>query len=183
MIEDLTTTPLRRAPQKTEHLTVGQAVIRFLAAQRATRDGAEPHPFFAGAFGIFGHGNVAGVGQALLQYRHEFRYYQARNEQSMVHAATGFAKMSNRLATLACTSSIGPGATNMVTGAGVATVNRLPVLLLPADIYARRVVAPVLQQMVGDLREVHGSPRRRAGAFRSAPRIRRRAGGRIRTDD
>ena len=93
MIEDLTTTTTARPrmPQRTEHLTVGQAVIRFLAAQRVTRDGAEPHPFFAGAFGIFGHGNLAGVGQALLQYRHEFRYYQARNEQSMVHAATGCA--------------------------------------------------------------------------------------------
>jgi 3D-(3,5/4)-trihydroxycyclohexane-1,2-dione acylhydrolase (decyclizing) len=134
-------------PRRTRRLTVGQALIRFLIAQECSRDGAEPHRFFAGAFGIFGHGNLAGVGQALLEYQHDFRYYQARNEQAMVHMATGFAKMRNRLATLACTSSIGPGATNMVTGAAVATVNRLPVLLLPGDIFARRLVAPVLQQL------------------------------------
>jgi 3D-(3,5/4)-trihydroxycyclohexane-1,2-dione acylhydrolase (decyclizing) len=136
-----------RSLRRTKRLTVGQAVIRFLIAQQCSRDGSEPHPFFGGAFGIFGHGNLAGVGQALLEYRDEFRYYQARNEQAMVHIATGYAKMRNRLAALACTSSIGPGATNMVTGAAVATVNRLPVLLLPGDIFARRLVAPVLQQL------------------------------------
>ena len=97
--------------------------------------------------GIFGHGNVAGIGQALHQYRDEFRYYQTRNEQAMVHTAAAYAKMKNRLGTLACTTSIGPGATNMVTGAATATINRLPVLLLPGDIFARRNVAPVLQQL------------------------------------
>jgi 3D-(3,5/4)-trihydroxycyclohexane-1,2-dione acylhydrolase (decyclizing) len=109
------------------------------------RDGIE-QPFFAGCFGIFGHGNVAGIGQALQQMP-EFRYYQARNEQAMVHSATAYAKTSNRLQTLACTSSVGPGATNMITGAATATINRLPVLLLPGDIFARRNVAPVLQQL------------------------------------
>jgi 3D-(3,5/4)-trihydroxycyclohexane-1,2-dione acylhydrolase (decyclizing) len=135
------------ARRRTEHLTVGQALVRFLAAQRATRDGREPHALFGGAAGIFGHGNLGGVGQALLEYRHAFRYYQARNEQGMVHMATGYGRMHNRLATLACTSSIGPGATNMVTGAAVATVNHLPVLLLPSDTFAKRLVSPVLQQV------------------------------------
>ncbi len=129
----------------TLRLTTAQALIRFLMAQYTERDGVE-QPFFAGCFGIFGHGNVAGIGQALLQYP-EFRYYQARNEQAMVHAAAAFAKHTNRLRTLVCTSSIGPGATNMVTAAAGATINRLPVLLLPGDIFARRNVAPVLQQL------------------------------------
>ncbi len=129
----------------TLRLTTAQALIRFLMAQHTERDGVE-QPFFAGCFGIFGHGNVAGIGQALLQYP-EFRYYQARNEQAMVHAAAAFAKHTNRLRTLVCTSSIGPGATNMVTAAAGATINRLPVLLLPGDIFARRNVAPVLQQL------------------------------------
>src|SRR6266851_621245 len=131
--------------QATKRLTMAQAVIVFLKNQYVERDGVE-QPFFAGCFGIFGHGNVAGIGQALQQMP-EFRYYQARNEQAMVHAATAYAKTNNRLQTLACTSSIGPGATNMVTGAATATVNRLPVLLLPGDIFARRNVAPVLQQL------------------------------------
>ena len=103
-------------------------------------------PFFAGCFGIFGHGNVAGIGQA-LQQNEDFPYYLSRNEQAMVHTAVAFSKMSNRLRAFACTSSIGPGATNMVTGAATATVNRIPVLLLPGDIFARRNVAPVLQQL------------------------------------
>src|SRR5204862_966683 len=103
-------------------------------------------PFFAGVWGIFGHGNIAGVGQA-LQQQSALRYYLARNEQAMVHTATAYAKMSNRLRAFACTSSVGPGATNMVTGAATATINRLPVLLLPGDIFARRNVAPVLQQL------------------------------------
>jgi 3D-(3,5/4)-trihydroxycyclohexane-1,2-dione acylhydrolase (decyclizing) len=103
-------------------------------------------PFFAGCFGIFGHGNLAGVGQA-LQENPDFRYYQCRNEQAMVHTAVAYARMKNRLQTFACTSSIGPGATNMVTGAALATINRLPVLLLPGDIFANRRVAPVLQQL------------------------------------
>ncbi|MCX6046994.1 MAG: 3D-(3,5/4)-trihydroxycyclohexane-1,2-dione acylhydrolase (decyclizing), partial [Chloroflexi bacterium] len=102
--------------------------------------------FFAGCFGIFGHGNVAGMGQALHQYT-DFRYYQTRNEQAMVHTAIAYAKHKNRLQAFACTTSIGPGATNMITGAAVATVNRVPVLLLPGDIFARRNVAPVLQQL------------------------------------
>src|SRR2546429_4459217 len=131
--------------QATKRVTMAQAVIAFLNNQYVERDGRE-QPFFAGCFGIFGHGNVAGVGQA-LQQRPAFRYYLARNEQAMVHTATAFAKMSNRLRTFACTSSIGPGATNMITGAATATINRLPVLLLPGDIFARRNVAPVLQQL------------------------------------
>src|SRR5580693_3379987 len=129
----------------TRRLTMAQAVIQFLKVQYASRDGME-NLFFAGCFGIFGHGNVAGIGQA-LQQNLDFPYYLCRNEQAMVHTATAFAKMSNRLRTLVCTTSIGPGATNMVTGAAVATVNRLPVLLLPGDIFARRNVAPVLQQL------------------------------------
>jgi 3D-(3,5/4)-trihydroxycyclohexane-1,2-dione acylhydrolase (decyclizing) len=124
---------------------VGQAVVRFLGAQQVERDGAQ-QPFFGGAVGIFGHGNVAGIGQALLQYRREFRLYQARNEQGMVHMATGYAKMRNRLGALACSTSIGPGATNMVTGAATATVNRLPVLCLPSDVFATRRAGAVLQQ-------------------------------------
>ena len=129
----------------TKRMTMAQAVIAFLKNQYVERDGVE-QPFFAGCFGIFGHGNIAGIGQALQQMP-EFRYYQARNEQAMVHAATAYAKTRNRLQTFACTSSIGPGATNMVTGAATATINRLPVLLLPGDIFARRNVSPVLQQL------------------------------------
>src|SRR5579863_5220343 len=129
----------------TRRLTMAQATIQFLKAQFVSRDGKEQR-FFGGCVGIFGHGNVAGIGQA-LQQNPDFPYYLFRNEQGMVHAATGFAKMSNRLRTLVCTSSIGPGATNMVTGAALATVNRIPVLLLPGDIFARRNVAPVLQQL------------------------------------
>src|SRR5437899_6729146 len=127
-------------------LTMAQALVRFLAAQYAERDGVEQR-FIEGCFGIFGHGNVAGVGEALFEQPDLMTYYQARNEQAMVHAAVGYARMRNRLSTMACTSSIGPGATNMVTGAAVATINRLPVLLLPGDIFARRLVAPVLQQL------------------------------------
>ena len=130
---------------KTERLTTAQALIIFLKNQYVERD-AKERPFFGGVWGIFGHGNVAGVGQALQQMP-DFRYYLARNEQAMVHSATAYAKMSNRLRAFACTSSIGPGATNMITGAATATINRLPVLLLPGDIFARRNVAPVLQQL------------------------------------
>ena len=129
----------------TRRLTTAQAIVSFLEKQYVSRDGKEHH-FFEGCFGIFGHGNVSGIGQALEQIP-SFPYYLCRNEQAMVHTATAFAKMSNRLRTLACTTSIGPGATNMVTGAALATVNRLPVLLLPGDIFARRNVAPVLQQL------------------------------------
>jgi len=130
----------------TKQLTVAQAIILFLQNQYVERDGEE-QKFFAGCWGIFGHGNVAGVGQALQQYADTFRYYQCRNEQAMVHTAVAYAKMKNRLQAFACTSSIGPGATNMITGAAVATVNRLPVLLLPGDIFAERIQAPVLQQL------------------------------------
>ncbi len=130
---------------KTIRLTMAQAIIRFLKNQSVERDGVQ-NKFFAGCFGIFGHGNVAGIGQALRQ-NPDFRYYQTRNEQAMVHTAAAYAKMKNRLQTLACTTSIGPGATNMVTGAAGASINRLPVLLLPGDIFSRRNVAPVLQQL------------------------------------
>jgi len=129
----------------TQRMTMAQALIRFLQQQYVERDGVQ-QPFFAGCFGIFGHGIVGGIGQA-LQQNPAFRYYQARNEQAMVHTAAAYAKVKNRLQTFACTSSIGPGATNMITGAATATINRLPVLLLPGDIFARRNVAPVLQQL------------------------------------
>jgi len=128
-----------------KRLTVAQATIEFLKNQYVERDGIE-QPFFAGCFGIFGHGNVAGFGQA-LQENPDFRYYQCRNEQSMVHTAVAYAKVKNRLSTFVCTTSIGPGATNMLTGAALATINRLPVLLLPGDIFATRAPAPVLQQL------------------------------------
>jgi 3D-(3,5/4)-trihydroxycyclohexane-1,2-dione acylhydrolase (decyclizing) len=127
-------------------LTVGQALVRFLAAQEVERDG-ERQRFFAGCFGIFGHGNVAGIGQALKQHEDLLPYVQGRNEQAMVHMAAGYARQRNRLATWACTTSIGPGATNMVTGAALATINRLPVLLLPSDTFASRRPHPVLQQL------------------------------------
>jgi 3D-(3,5/4)-trihydroxycyclohexane-1,2-dione acylhydrolase (decyclizing) len=127
-------------------LTVAQALVRFLAAQHVERDG-EAHPFFAGCFGIFGHGNLAGMGQALKQHADLLPYHQARNEQAMVHVAAGYARQRNRLGTFACTTSVGPGATNMVTGAALATINRLPVLLLPGDTFATRVPHPVLQQL------------------------------------
>jgi 3D-(3,5/4)-trihydroxycyclohexane-1,2-dione acylhydrolase (decyclizing) len=130
----------------TVRLTMAQALVRFLANQYVERDGTEQR-FFAGCFGIFGHGNVAGVGQALQQYADTLPYYQARNEQAMVHASSAYARQKNRLQALACTSSIGPGATNMVTGAALATINRLPVLLLPGDIFASRGPDPVLQQL------------------------------------
>ncbi len=131
---------------ETRKLTMGQAIVEFLQQQYVERDGNEGQ-FFAGMFGIFGHGNVAGIGQALHQYADSFRFYQTRNEQSMVHTAAAFAKMNNRLRAFACTTSIGPGATNMITGAAGATINRLPVLLLPGDIFSTRLVAPVLQQL------------------------------------
>jgi 3D-(3,5/4)-trihydroxycyclohexane-1,2-dione acylhydrolase (decyclizing) len=134
----------------TVRLTVAQALVRFLAAQHTERDGVR-HKLFEGCFGIFGHGNVAGVGQALLEAELDdptaLPYRQARNEQGMVHAATAFARMRNRLSTMACTASVGPGATNMVTAAALATINRLPVLLLPGDVFATRVSSPVLQEL------------------------------------
>ena len=134
----------------TIRLTVAQAVVRFLANQHSERDGVERR-LIPGCFGIFGHGNVAGLGQALLQAQatgaDDLPYYLARNEQAMVHAAVGYARTLNRLQTLACTASIGPGSSNMLTGAALATVNRIPVLLLPSDVFATRVAAPVLQEL------------------------------------
>jgi 3D-(3,5/4)-trihydroxycyclohexane-1,2-dione acylhydrolase (decyclizing) len=131
-------------------LTVAQALVEFLANQRSERDGVEQR-LIAGCFGIFGHGNVAGVGQALLEAEladpERMPYVLARNEQGMVHAAVGYARQQDRLSTWACTSSIGPGATNMVTGAALATINRLPVLLLPGDIFATRAASPLLQEL------------------------------------
>ena len=125
---------------------MAQALVEFLSQQYTSLDGNE-QPFFGGCFAIMGHGNVAGLGQALLQAKDRLRVYLPRNEQAMVHSAVGFAKMANRRRALACTSSIGPGATNMLTGAALATINRLPVLLLPGDIFAARGPAPVLQQL------------------------------------
>ena len=125
---------------------MAQALVRFLSVQHTERDGTRQQ-LFGGMFGIFGHGNVAGVAQALDQMRNGLKYYQCRNEQAMVHTAAAYAKMHNRLRTMACTTSIGPGATNMVTGAAGATINRVPVLLLPGDIFASRLPAPVLQQL------------------------------------
>ncbi|HWC21911.1 MAG TPA: 3D-(3,5/4)-trihydroxycyclohexane-1,2-dione acylhydrolase (decyclizing) [Flexivirga sp.] len=153
------------SPGETVRLTVGQALVRFLAAQYSERDGVRRR-LIPGAFGIFGHGNVAGIGQALLQAQveaeetgaplgashtepapGEMPYYMARNEQGAVNAAAAFAKTANRLQALAITASIGPGSTNMITGAALATTNRLPVLLLPSDIFATRRPDPVLQQL------------------------------------
>jgi 3D-(3,5/4)-trihydroxycyclohexane-1,2-dione acylhydrolase (decyclizing) len=139
-------------------LTVAQAIVRFLEVQYVERDGVES-PFFAGCWGIFGHGNVAGIGQALLEREHAenaggpeaqghvLRYHQARNEQAMVHAAVGYARHRDRLSAFACSASVGPGSTNMVTGAALATINRIPVLLLPGDVFATRVSNPVLQEV------------------------------------
>src|SRR6202453_2975801 len=129
----------------TVRLTAAQATIAYLKNQYSERDGQQ-YRFFAGCLGIFGHGNVAGLAQGLEQDP-GLPSYLFRNDQAMVHAATAFAKTSFRMRALVCTSSIGPGATNMITGAATASVNRLPVLLLPGDIFARRNVAPVLQQL------------------------------------
>lgn len=130
---------------KTLRKTMAQALLEFLRQQYVERDGNR-HAFFGGALGIFGHGNVAGIGQA-LQQNPSFPYTLMRNEQAAVHMASAYAKASNRLKAMVCISSIGPGATNMITGAALATINRLPVLLLPGDIFATRGVAPVLQQL------------------------------------
>jgi len=136
----------------TTRLTVAQALVRFLAAQYSERDGIEQR-LIPGCFGIFGHGNVAGVAQALLESAQgdgtgsDLPYHLARNEQGMVHSAVGYSRMRNRLQAMACTASIGPGSTNMLTGAALATTNRIPVLLLPSDIFATRVASPVLQEL------------------------------------
>jgi 3D-(3,5/4)-trihydroxycyclohexane-1,2-dione acylhydrolase (decyclizing) len=140
---------VERTVAATRRLTAAQAIVEYLRVQSVERDG-EGHRFIEGVFGIFGHGNIAGLGEALEAEAARpdgLRYYQGRNEQGMVHAAAAFAKQRRRLSAFACTTSIGPGATNLVTGAATATVNRLPVLLLPGDIFATRRVAPVLQQL------------------------------------
>ncbi len=133
---------------KTERLTVGMAIVKYLANQYSERDGKEER-LISGVFGIFGHGNVAGLGQGLIEVGREvdLPYFRPQNEQAMVHIAIAYAKHKNRMSTFACTSSIGPGATNMVTGAATATINRLPVLLLPSDYFANRIPDPVLQQL------------------------------------
>ncbi len=130
--------------QETIRLTLGQAIVKFLQAQYSERDGIERR-FIQGMWGILGHGNVSGLSQALVEYGQDLPFYKPCNEQSMVHAASGFARANRRLATMACTTSIGPGATNMITGASTATINRLPVLLLPSDYYASRFQGQVLQ--------------------------------------
>lgn len=134
----------------TRRMTVGQALIEFLGHQY-TVDGDYRERTIQGTFGIFGHGNVAGIGQALKQFSIDepalMPYYQARNEQGMVHESIAYSRMTRRRSTFACTASVGPGATNMLTGAAVATTNRLPVLLLPSDTFATRVSDPVLQQL------------------------------------
>ncbi|MEY9996174.1 3D-(3,5/4)-trihydroxycyclohexane-1,2-dione acylhydrolase (decyclizing) [Streptomyces sp. V4I8] len=133
--------------QSTVRLTVAQALVRFLSVQYTERDGVR-HRLIAGTWGIFGHGNVAGIGQALVQAGEDVMpYHQGRNEQSMVHAAVGHARQLNRLSAQAVTTSIGPGATNLVTGAALATINRLPVLLLPGDYFASHAPDPLLQQL------------------------------------
>ncbi len=131
---------------QTVRMTVAQAIVRFLSEQYTSRDDSEQR-LIAGLFGILGHGNVTGMGQALEEVGGNLRYYRPQNEQAMVHTAAAYAKMKNRLSTFACTSSVGPGATNMITGAATATVNRLPVLLLPGDTFASRLPHPVLQQL------------------------------------
>ena len=132
----------------TVRLTVGQAIVRFMAAQYVERDSVQ-NRFIAGVWGIFGHGNVAGLGQALDELGDvcDMPFHRPQNEQAQVHLAAAYAKHKNRMQTFACTSSIGPGATNMITGAAVATVNRLPVLLLPSDYFANHLPDPVLQQV------------------------------------
>jgi len=137
---------LKGTTMSTIRMTMAQAIVRFLSQQYVLHDGTEER-FVAGMFGIFGHGNVTGLGQALEEVGQNLPYYRPQNEQAMVHAATAFAKMNNRLKILACTSSVGPGATNMITGAATATVNRIPVLLFPGDTFASRLPHPVLQQL------------------------------------
>ena len=130
----------------TIRLTAAQAMVRFLSAQRVEIEGRKQR-LFEGVFAIFGHGNVAGMGEALYGARDALPTYRAHNEQAMALAAIAFAKASRRQRMMACTSSIGPGATNMVTAAAVAHVNRLPVLLIPGDVFASRMPDPVLQQV------------------------------------
>ena len=132
--------------QKTLRLSMGQAIVKYLQVQYSEQD-QNVQRLIRGVFGIFGHGNVSGLGQALFEYGSDLPYYQPCNEQSMVHTAAGFAKATRRLSTFACTASVGPGSTNMLTAAAGATINRLPVLLFPSDYYATRHQGPVLQQL------------------------------------
>jgi 3D-(3,5/4)-trihydroxycyclohexane-1,2-dione acylhydrolase (decyclizing) len=136
----------RSTAVSTRRLTTAQALVTYLSVQHSERDG-QRRRLIGGLFGIFGHGNVVGLGQALEEVGDELRYYQGKNEQAMVHAALGYAKATRRTATLACAGSVGPGAMNMLTGAGTATANHLPVLLLPADVFMHRRQDPVLQQI------------------------------------
>ncbi|CAM5618954.1 3D-(3,5/4)-trihydroxycyclohexane-1,2-dione acylhydrolase (Decyclizing) OS=Streptomyces fumanus OX=67302 GN=GCM10018772_35530 PE=3 SV=1 [Streptomyces fumanus] len=131
---------------RTRRLTTAQALVRCLAAQYTERDGVR-HRLITGTWGVFGHGNVAGIGQALVEYADVTPFDQGRNEQAMVHAAVGHARHLDRLSAQAVTTSIGPGATNLVTGAALATINRLPVLLLPGDYFASHAADPLLQQL------------------------------------
>ncbi|QEV18179.1 3D-(3,5/4)-trihydroxycyclohexane-1,2-dione acylhydrolase (decyclizing) [Streptomyces alboniger] len=137
---------MTQRPRESVRLTTAQALVRFLSRQFTERDG-ERQRLIGATWGIFGHGNVAGIGQALVEHADEMPFHQGRNEQAMVHAAVGYARQRGRLSTHAVTTSIGPGATNLVTGAALATVNRLPVLLLPGDTFATRPADPVLQQL------------------------------------
>ncbi|KOG87933.1 3D-(3,5/4)-trihydroxycyclohexane-1,2-dione hydrolase, partial [Streptomyces varsoviensis] len=141
-----TATTVAATAGATRRRTVAQALVEFLAHQYTERDGRRRR-LVAACWGIFGHGNVAGIGQALLESEGALPYLQGRNEQAMVHAAVGYARQCDRLSAHAVTTSIGPGATNLVTGAALATVNRLPVLLLPGDAFATRPADPVLQQL------------------------------------
>lgn len=149
----------------TVRLTTGQAIVRFLQQQHVEFDGVTER-FFAGCWGIFGHGNIGGVAQGLQQAGPAFPYYLARNEQSMVHSAIGFAKLTNRRRAFACLTSIGPGSTNMITGAAAATINRVPVLLISGDSFAERVQDPVLQQLVSE----HSGELTTSDAFRPVVR-------------
>jgi 3D-(3,5/4)-trihydroxycyclohexane-1,2-dione acylhydrolase (decyclizing) len=149
--DQLTRLPLPRevprpGPRETIRLTTAQALVRWLQHQHSERDG-EVRRAIPALFAIFGHGNVAGIGQAMLQEGRDLPLFQPKHEQAMVHAALGYAKAARRLQTLACSASIGPGAANMLTGAATATTNRLPVLLLPADTFASRRPGTVLQQL------------------------------------
>ena len=131
---------------KKKRLTLSQAIVKYLQSQYSEYDGQEQR-FIQGIWGIFGHGNVSGMSQALVEYGQDLPYHKPCNEQSMVHATTGFARAKRRKATMACTTSIGPGATNMITGAATATICRIPVLLLPSDYYASRYGGTVIQDI------------------------------------
>jgi len=133
---------------KTKRMTVAQAIVTYLANQYSEYDGQEER-LIAGMWGIQGHGNVPGLGQAMQEYglKNDMPFYRPQNEQAQVHAAAAYARHKNRTSTFACTASVGPGSSNMVTGAALATINRIPVLLLPSDYFANRIPDPVLQQL------------------------------------